>query len=52
MRCVDALHDALFILFPVAVIYLNPQMPCPSWGGICVAIHYRKSSYFIQAQLH
>ncbi|KQH72902.1 hypothetical protein AOT81_10995 [Xylella fastidiosa] len=38
MRCVDALHDASFISFPVAMIYLNPQMPCPSWGGICVGI--------------
>ncbi len=38
MRCVDALHDASFISFLVAMIYLNLQMPCPSWGGICVGI--------------
>ncbi len=38
MRCVDALHDASFISFLVAMIYLNPQMLCPSWGGICVGI--------------
>ncbi|MDS9990998.1 hypothetical protein RAC83_002341 [Xylella fastidiosa] len=38
MRCVDALHDASFILFPVAMMYLNPQMPFPLWGGICVCI--------------
>ncbi len=38
MRCVDALHDASFISFPVAMMYLNLQMPCPSWGGICVGI--------------
>ncbi len=38
MRYVDVLHDASFISFPVAVIYLNPQMPCPSGGGICVGI--------------
>ncbi|MDD0930415.1 hypothetical protein LOD74_10655, partial [Xylella fastidiosa subsp. multiplex] len=33
-----ALHDASFILFPVAMMYLNPQMPFPLWGGICVGI--------------
>ncbi len=38
MRCVDALHDASFISFPVAMMYLNLQMPCPSRGGICVGI--------------
>ncbi|WP_235443746.1 DUF769 domain-containing protein [Xylella fastidiosa] len=45
------MHDALFILFPVAVIYLNPQMLCPLWGSICLAIHYRKSPYFIKRDL-
>ncbi len=38
MRCVDALHDASFILFPVTMMYLKMQMPCPSWGGICIGI--------------
>ncbi len=56
MRCVDALHDASFISFLVAMIYLNPQMLCPSWGGICVGISVNlfitKTSSFIQTQLY